>query len=282
MTAARRPTDSGTDLATAATNPTRPPHLKSLFQAARRVGLPYAVAYALVTAPLLAQGTVDPTEPSIAVTGVGRLFVRPTQAIVSLGATVQRERASDAQRELDAVIQEALSSIRELGIAAENLQTASLSLMPVYAESSDGGVALARRDEPRIVAYRATNLVQVTIDDLAMVSSVVDAGVAAGVNEIRNISFGLEDELPYRVTALERAVEAARRKALAAANALGVRLAEPTHVSERGAAVPRRELETAFARSESSTPVEPGEITIEAVVDVTFRLEGGGVPAGRN
>jgi uncharacterized protein YggE len=180
-----------------------------------------------------------------------------------------------------------VSSIRALGIAAGNIQTSGLSLMPVHSERADprasetaGGPA--RRDEPRIVAYRATNLVQVTIEDLSMVGGVVDAGVAAGVNEIRDISFGLEDDLPYRVTALERAVEAAVRKARAAASALGVRLAKPIEVSERSVALPRRGLEAAFAGPEASIPIEPGEITVEAIVDVTFGIDGGTASSGRN
>jgi uncharacterized protein YggE len=249
-------------------------------------------AHALIACIALAAGSAVAQaprthEPTIAVTGVGRLFVAPTQAVVSLGATVERQEARDAQRELDAVMRETVSSIRELGIAAGNIQTSGLSLMPVYSErgdlrASETGGASAQRDEPRIVAYRATNLVEVTIEDLSMVGAVVDAGVAAGVNEIRNISFGLEDDLPYRVTALERAVEAAVRKARAAASALGMRLAEPIEVSERSVDLPRRGFEAAFAGPAASIPIEPGELAIEAIVDVTFGIDGDTAPAARD
>lgn len=220
-------------------------------------------------------GAPDGDERVIAVTGVGRVFVAPDQAVVSLGATVQREEAQDAQRELDAVMQKTVGAIRALGIAAQSLQTTGLSLAPVYADANPGvagdlAEAARWRDEPRIVAYRATNIVQVTIEDLAMAGAVVDAGIGAGINEIREISFGLADDLPYRVTALERAVEAARRKARAAATALGVRLGEPIELRERGTATPYTEV--AFARAAAAAPIEPGEIAIEVTVDATFRL----------
>ena len=235
------------------------------------------MACALLVGVNLAAGSAGAQEDAsafddrlVAVTGVGRVFVAPDQAVISLGATIQREEARDAQRELDAVMQESLGAIRALGIAAENLHTTGLSLMPVYAEpdlavSAD---AARRRGEPRIVAYRATNIVQVTIEDLTMAGAVVDAGIGAGSNEIRDISFGLADDLPYRVTALERAVEAARRKARAAASALGVPLGEPIELRERGTATPYREV--AFARA--AAPIEPGELAIEVTVDATFRL----------
>ena len=235
----------------------------------------------LVGSSVVAQSAPDVDEPTIAVTGVGRVLVAPDQAVVNLGATIQRDEAREAQRELDVVMREAMRSIRELGIPEANLQTAALSLMPVYAEiapQDDSLDAAGRRDEPRIVAYRASNVVQVTIDDLPVVGAVVDAGIAAGINEIRSISFGLADDLPYRTTALERAVEAARRKARAAATALGVRLGEPIEVRERSVALPARQLDSAFARAELATPIEPGEIAIEATVDASFELVGAAAP----
>lgn len=202
------------------------------------------------------------------------MFVAPDQAIVSLGATIQRDDAQQAQRELDAVMRATVRAIQELGVAAESLKTVSLSLMPVYAEPDLAAAdAARRRDEPRIVAYRATSIVQVTIDELANVGSIVDAGITAGSNEIRDISFQLADDLPYRITALERAVEAAQQKARAAANALGVRLGGPVEVREQSVAIPFRRVDAAFASAEAAAPIEPGEITIEATVDATFGLD---------
>jgi uncharacterized protein len=230
---------------------------------------------------VLAQNATDAGEPTIAVTGVGRVLIAPDRAIVSLGASIEREAARDAQRELDAVMRAAVSAIRELGVAAENLQTSTLSLQPVYAEPPDVSAQdVRRRNEPRIVAYRATNIVHVTIEDVAMVGIVIDAGIEAGVNEIRQLSFRLADDLPYRVTAIERAVEAARQKARAAASALGVQLAEPLEIRERSVPVPYADLDATFARSAGATPIEAGEIEIEATVDVTFRIYTGPVARG--
>jgi hypothetical protein len=52
-------------------------------------------AYAAIVCIALASGSAGAQElvadePTIAVTGVGRVFVAPTQAVVSLGATVER------------------------------------------------------------------------------------------------------------------------------------------------------------------------------------------------
>lgn len=203
-----------------------------------------------------------------------------------LGATVQRDDAAEAQGALNAVMQQAIQSIRQLGIDAADVATSGISLMPVYSGDSDlreRSVArerppeeLARRsNEPEIVGYRATNVVRVTVEDLARLGSVVDAAIAAGANEVRGISFGLQDELPHRIIALQRAVEAAAQKARAAASALGVRITEPLEVREQGGFVPYRELDAGVARAglAADTPIEPGEIQIEASVEVQFGVD---------
>jgi uncharacterized protein YggE len=235
-----------------------------------------ACAALATAAPAWAQNDAPAfDEPVIVVTGTGRVYAAPDQAVVSLGATFENTDAGEAQREVATVVRAAVSAIERLGIAAENVKTTSLSLSPVYAERSDSLAADGanrRRDGPRIVAYRASNIVEVTVKDLAMVGAVVDAGVGAGANEIRGISFDLSDELPHRIAALERAVDAATRKARAAAAAVGRRAAAPIEIRERGTTVPFRALDIAFARSEAAAPIQPGEIAIEATVDVTFSL----------
>jgi uncharacterized protein YggE len=61
---------------------------------------------------------------------------------------------------------------------------------------------------------------------------------------------------------------------------LGVRLAEPIEVREQSVTVPFRQLDAAFSRAETAGAVEPGEIAIEATVDVTFRLDTGSSAGG--
>jgi uncharacterized protein YggE len=239
----------------------------------RMVRAALVVAAFVSSAETIAQAPPQPDVPAIAVTGSGSVAVAPDQAIVRLGATIEDDDAAAAQQRLNEVLQQALRSIRELGIPAANVQTAGLSLSPVY--SDPGAPENARRGDsaPRIVRYRATNVVRVTIDDLSMIGRVIDAGIAAGVNEIRGVSFGLRDELPQRLNALARAVDAATRKARAAADALGVRLGEPIELREQSSVMPYREVDVAFARAGAATAVEPGEIRIEATVDARFRID---------
>jgi uncharacterized protein YggE len=220
--------------------------------------------------------------PAVTVVGEGRVSADPDRAIVRLGATIQREDAASAQRELDAVMQRATDAIVALGIARASVQTSSLTLRPIYANdepTAETGAQRARRAaEPRIVAYRATNVVRVTVDDLRLVGGVIDAGITAGANEIRGVSFALQNDLPYRLNAIERAAEVALQKARAVSSALGVRLTEPLDVREQSAVIPYRELDERFARAElgAAAAIEPGEIAVEASVELRYGIERNG------
>src|SRR5581483_5695368 len=114
-----------------------------------------------------------------------------------------------------------------------NIHTSQLSLYPITANPRPG----EENQPPRIVAFRAQNTVTVRIEDLSLVSRVIDASVGAGGNTIEGIDFGLKDETPARLQALRQGVAEARRKAEAMAGALGVRLVRVQDAEEGGVRV---------------------------------------------
>jgi uncharacterized protein YggE len=111
------------------------------------------------------------------------------------------------------------------------------------------------------------------------VGPAVDAGLGAGANQVEGVSFGLRDELAARQQALAQAAAGARQKAQALATALGVQLGELLEAAEGGAQVVVPRFAMARMASESlamdtTTPVSPGQITVEATVTVTYRIAG--------
>lgn len=209
--------------------------------------------------------------PTLTVTGQGQVQARPDQATLRLGAVAEAEAASAAQQEVSRIMDEALDAIRDLDIEDDAIRTTGISLDPVYArpDPRDG-----RRDEPRIVGYRASNTIEVRIGDLEQIGPVIDAGVKAGANQIQQLSFELRDDIEQQQEALKRAVGDARAKAEAIAEALDVRLAGIRDVQEGGVSTSRPRMDYArMAMSEAaSTPVQPGEIQIDGSVTITFRL----------
>src|SRR5215467_15635847 len=204
---------------------------------------------------------LPPSQPPVlVVSGSADVFAAPDEAVVRLGIIRQAAVAQTAQDQANAVAQEILAAITKIGVAAKDIRTERLVLSPVYN---------SRSADQKVVYYNATNTISVRLDNLNLTGSVIDAGLKAGANQLNGVQFRLRNELPSRQQALKQAVEEARGKAQAMAEALHVGLTEVLEASESGVSVTPRFDNFAVARAAApaaETPVSPGEIEIQANV----------------
>ena len=229
----------------------------------------------LLPGPLsaLAQNPVSPP-PSLTVSGNGNLQVSPDRAVVRLGVIRQGATAQSAQDQANRAGQDILTALAKVGVTANQIQTSRLTLSPVYGDRRPGS-----NDPPRIVAYMASNVVSITLEDLTTVGPAIDAGLTAGANQLEGVQFDLKNDLAAREQALRQAVTEARRKAEAMAEALGVRLVEVLEVSEGGVSVMPKYMENqvfmgraAAAPDMAQTPVAPGQLDVQANVSIRYRI----------
>jgi uncharacterized protein len=221
---------------------------------------------ALAVFVAMAQRPEMPTPPVLVVTGTADVLAVPDEAVVRLGILRQAAVAQTAQDQANAVAQDILTAITKVGVAAKDIRTERLILSPVYN---------SRSADQKVVSYNATNTVSIRLDNLALTGSVIDAGLKAGANQLNGVQFRLRNELPSRQEALKRAVQEARAKAQAMAEALNVGLMEVLEASESGVAVSPRLDSVAFSRAAPQsveTPVLPGEIEIHANVTIRYRI----------
>jgi len=209
---------------------------------------------------------------TLTVNGTGEVNAAPDQAFVRLGTTVQADEAAAAQTSVNEVMQKALSQIEKAGISKRAIRTSGLTLAPVYAPLKSGTAG-----EQKIVGYRASNVIEATVEDIKLVGTVIDAGLTAGANRLEGVSFGLKDDLPQRNMALTKAVHEAEMKARTMARALDVSLGPVREVIESGVQVFRQEQFAGRARmmvadGAMQTPVEPGEIRVQATVTIHYDL----------
>src|SRR5437667_2173905 len=218
----------------------------------------FAIFVLASVAPSLAQRTEGPPPPVLVVTGNAQILTVPDEATVRLGIVSQASAAQAAQDQVNAVAQEILNAIGKVGVWPEHIQTSRLVLTPVYAPRSPEA-----RDAPRIVAYSASNVVTVRLDDLSLTGPVIDAGLKAGANQLEGVQFGLRNDLPSREQALKQAVNEARSKAEAMAEALRVNLGDVLEISEGGSISPRFEAplngRVFEAQADVATPVSAGQ-----------------------
>ncbi len=205
---------------------------------------------------------------TIYVTGTGRVSVNPDVADLRLGVTLTAETVEAARAINATAMAEVIGALKELRIAARDIQTTNLTLSPAYDYSSN-------TNPPRLTGYTMANTVAVTIRDLAHVGTAIDGAMRAGATTLDSIVFRTRDTSAAEKEAREAAVADARAKAEVLAAAAGVSIAGVATISEAGLALPspvyRGEM-AKMAMTDASTPVEAGANEIAISVSVTFLL----------
>jgi uncharacterized protein len=201
--------------------------------------------------------SATPTPPgtTITVNGNGSVTAVPDRA--TFGFTIETRAktatAALAQNSTDATA--VIAALKAAGISAANLQTSQVSLMP---QSSQDGTT--------ILGYVASNSVTVRTA-LGGAGKIVDAAVGAGANGVSGPSLDVSDQTALYRDALRKAVDDAKLKAQALADAAGVSLGAVQSITEGGSATP---IPMTDKMSAAGTPVEAGTQEIQASATVTY------------
>src|SRR5690606_4035377 len=143
-----------------------------------------AVGVCWLVASASAQERSDFREPPVLrVSASAEVSIQPDHAIVRLGVLAEAPDAATAQNQVNETMQRVLDGMRGIGVPDQALRTEDLSLYPVY-----GNQPYSQRgepQEPRIVGYRASNVVSVEVVELARIGEVIDTGIEAGANQLQ-------------------------------------------------------------------------------------------------
>jgi hypothetical protein len=107
-----------------------------------------------------------------------------------------------------------------------------------------------------------------------MAGQIIDIANQVGANSITNIRFGLRSARDYWTEALMAAGANAISDAQAIAAATGVRLVRVLSISLNHTQVKSPQIALAsFAKANTSTPIEPGDVSIEANVSLVYEID---------
>ncbi|HEX5206223.1 MAG TPA: SIMPL domain-containing protein [Steroidobacteraceae bacterium] len=229
---------------------------------------------ATASAAAIAQAPPRPRLPrpaTIQVTGRAQASKPPDRVYIDLGVTTQAQKSEAAASENAARISAVIAAVRRAAGPGVELTTAQYSINPNYNYPRDGGT-------PTLVGYTVTNVVQVRLDDLRMIGTVIDGAAHAGSNNVQDIRFALRDEETPRREALREAAVNARREADTLAGALGLRVVRVLSVEEQSPAAIRplmmyaQSPQLARAEAAPATPVEHGTVALNATVTLTVEV----------
>jgi hypothetical protein len=211
---------------------------------------------------------------TITVVGIGREQGTPDRAELRIAVEQTAPSAQAASQQAAKATGQVIEALRKDVGPDGRVQTASYQLTPVYRTDTRTPV---RERGPEIVGYTAQNQLAVRTRRLDAVGTLIDAAIAAGAARVDTLSFTVADPAPLQAAALRAAGADAAAQAAAIADSLHVTLraviAASTEAMERP--IPQR-FATAMMRSDAAmapTPIEPGEVTTEARVRVTYGID---------
>lgn len=128
-----------------------------------------------------------------------------------------------------------------------------------------------------ITGYTATNIVQVTLDDLSQVGKVIDSATRSGANVVQNLQYGLKNQRTVRGEALRTAAEDARTSLDSIALGLGMRVvrvlsAEEITSEEQDFGMKKKVPPPQPEGTEPATRLEVGMIEVTATVVVRAEI----------
>ena len=223
----------------------------------------------LTTATAWAQPPRAPQPPTVVTNGQATVKRAPDRAFVSFATETRASKPDQAQKENARAMEKVRGELRDNKIADDAIRTTSFNLR----EDVDW---VNGKRVPR--GYVVSNVIEVRVDALDTVGSLLDQVVGAGATSVGGIRFDLKDRVGAEREALRLAVADARARAEAAAAGAGVRIVSVLTIEEQGAAevprpMPMMRMEAAMAADAPPTPVAAGEIEIQATVRLTAIIE---------
>ena len=208
------------------------------------------------------------------VNGTGEVIVDPDIATLQLGVDAQSTNVADAQLQATEAMEKIKDVLTDNGIAEKDIQTQHFSIQQVTKWDRDN-------EEQIITGYRVTRTVAVKIRDIDNTGAIIDAVARAGgdLTRIQGISFSVDDPSAYFEEAREDAIANAEDKAEQLAELSGVKLGNPTYISESTPYQPpvyKGDFYQGAVQAPApamETSISPGEMKITLTVQVAYSIE---------
>lgn len=173
----------------------------------------------VVMVSLLRQRWVNPSHNQVTVYGESTIESQPDTARITLGVKVDKAlTAQEALKQLNDKMRKITKAVLEIGINKDNIKTETYRLNPVY--DYNNGLK-------KVIGYDAQEKLIIKVKGVdknkQQVNKVVAVAGEAGSNEIEGVNYYIENPNNIRQKALIMAIQDARKKAQALAQAAGIK-----------------------------------------------------------
>jgi uncharacterized protein YggE len=213
----------------------------------------------------LASAHEGSTVPEIRVLGHGVVAAPPDKVSLDVSVVTQAATAGAASAANAKASRSVLDALKSEFPDASELSTRGYSLRADFDYDKSSG-----RRKPS--GFSARNTIHVALDDLGAAGRLIDTAIKAGATEVQGVQFGVKDDAPLRRDALAQATRDARAKADVLAASLGGTVGPAISIAESGAVSRRPEANFRAQAAVAQTPIEAGDVYIEASVTLIVEL----------
>lgn len=174
-------------------------------------------------------GRPDAARDTIAISAEGKVTALPDIATISVGVQTENKAVSAAQKENSAKMNAIIEKVKSFSVASEDIKTSNYSIYPQY--DYVNGRQIER-------GYMVTQNIDVKVRNLDKIGDILAAVGDLGANQVGGVAFTIDEPEDLRQQARLKALEAAKKKAQALADAAGVKLGKVVGFSENEGYVP--------------------------------------------
>jgi uncharacterized protein YggE len=222
----------------------------------------------LFAAPALAQqGAGMPGAPSISTEGRASIKVTPDVAWVTVTAESRALKTADAQKQNAIAMDSVRAALKQAGVPEDAAKTRSYSVEPEM-QYTNG--------KAKVVGYIARQSLEVRIDDLARLGTVIDAAGGSGATSISGIRYDVKDRSAIERKLLGDAVKDGMQRVTALAVGAGAELLRIWRIDEQRLSDNNPQPMYRMAAQAAPAPptlISPEEIEIRAQVSLTVLLK---------
>jgi uncharacterized protein YggE len=208
-----------------------------------------------------------PSPPVVVANGQATVRLPPDLAYLTMATETRAPRPAEAQQQNARAMTAVRQKLEAAQLPKDSVRTVSYTLEEEFEYGPN------RRTSK---GFHAVNTIEVRVEDISRVGEILDLGVGAGATSAGNIRFDLKDRAGAERQALRLAVADARMRAEAAAAGANAALVSVIRIEEQGAVVPPPRpvmMRAAAAEAQPETPMTPGQIEIEARVQLTATIK---------
>lgn len=201
-----------------------------------------------------------PQRNTMTLLGEGKITAEPDIATIRLGVQTTGENLTITQSENAQLSQSILQALYDFGISDIKTHQYTIEKQYVY----ENGTRIDK-------GYMVRNIIEFKMDNMNQIGMVIDTAVYHGANVVEAISFEVSDSNLYYQQALNLAVANAIQKARSISKNFGlVKDPLPIRIVENSSSpIPYSQFNT-LREGRTTTPIEPGNIQIDASVTVDF------------